>query len=89
MALTKDKTQELVTDNGNNPSDTGTTEVQVALITERIKQLTEHFRVHKKDNNSRRSLLKLVGHRRRLLRYLENNDIERYRTIVKKLELRK
>ncbi len=69
--------------------DTGSVEVQVALLTERIKELTEHFKTHKKDHHSRRGLLKLVGQRRRLLNYLMNKDIERYRALVKTLELRR
>jgi small subunit ribosomal protein S15 len=69
--------------------DTGSVEVQVALLTERIKELTEHFKTHKKDHHSRRGLLKLVGQRRRLLNYLMNTDIERYRALVKTLKLRR
>jgi len=70
-------------------TDTGSVEVQVALLTERIKELTEHFKTHKKDHHSRRGLLKLVGQRRRLLNYLMKKDIERYRALVKTLELRR
>jgi small subunit ribosomal protein S15 len=70
-------------------TDTGSPEVQVALLTERINHLTEHFKVHKKDYHSRRGLLKMVGQRRRLLDYLKKNDITRYRTIIKSLELRR
>lgn len=70
-------------------TDTGSVEVQVALLTERIKELTEHFKTHKKDHHSRRGLLKLVGQRRRLLNYLMKKDVERYRTLVKTLELRR
>jgi small subunit ribosomal protein S15 len=70
-------------------SDTGSPEVQVALLTERINYLTEHFKTHKKDYHSRRGLLKLVGSRRKLLEYLKKKDIERYRAIVKKLGLRR
>jgi small subunit ribosomal protein S15 len=69
--------------------DTGSVEVQVALLTERIKELTEHFKIHKKDHHSRRGLLKLVGKRRRLLNYLMAKDIERYRALVKTLQLRR
>ncbi len=70
-------------------SDTGSPEVQIALLTERINYLTEHFKVHKKDHTSRRGLLMLVGQRRRLLNYLRDNDPDRYRAIVEKLGLRK
>ena len=89
MPLTKEQTQEIVETFGNGSSDTGNTEVQVALLTRRIEQLTEHFKHHKQDHNSRRGLLKLVGRRRRLLRYLANNDLDRYRALLGKLGLRK
>ena len=68
--------------------DTGSPEVQIAILTRRINDLNEHLRVHKKDHHSRRGLLKMVGKRRNLLRYLKNNDIERYRTLIKKLQIR-
>ncbi len=71
------------------PEDTGSPEVQVALLTERIRYLTEHFKTHKKDHHSRRGLLKLVGRRRRLLDYLKRKDLERYRSLIKELGLRK
>ncbi len=70
-------------------TDTGSTEIQVALLTERIRQLTEHFKIHKKDHHSRRGLLKLVSQRRRQLDYLRNVDVERYRGLIKRLGLRK
>lgn len=70
-------------------TDTGSPEVQVALLTERINHLTEHFKVHKKDHHSRRGLLKLVGQRRRLLDYLKKKDLERYRAVIKSLSLRR
>jgi small subunit ribosomal protein S15 len=73
----------------HHDTDTGSTEVQVALLSERINHLTEHLKMHKKDHHSRRGLLKLVGQRRRLLDYLINNDIERYRAIIEKLGLRR
>ena len=73
----------------HHDTDTGSTEVQVALLSERINHLTEHLKMHKKDHHSRRGLLKLVGQRRRLLDYLINNDIERYRAIIAKLGLRR
>ena len=68
--------------------DTGSPEVQIAILTRRINDLNEHLRVHKKDHHSRRGLLKMVGNRRNLLRYLKNTDIERYRTLIKKLQIR-
>ena len=74
---------------GRGEGDTGSPEVQIALLTERITHLTEHFKVHKKDHHSRRGLLMMVGQRRGLLNYLKEQDIERYRAIVKKLGLRK
>ncbi len=89
MSLTKDKKAELVGKYGRSDSDTGSTEVQVALLTERINELTEHLREHTKDHHSRRGLLMLVGRRRRLLRYLESTDLERYRELVAELGLRK
>lgn len=89
MALTKDRKIELVKAFGQHEGDTGSPEVQIALLTENINQLTEHFKVHKKDFGGRRGLLKQVGQRRSLLDYLRKNDIERYRQIVQKLGLRK
>jgi len=88
MPLTKDKKQELIGRYGRAEGDTGSAEVQVALLTERINELTEHLRSHSKDHHSRRGLLKMVGRRRRLLRYLESNDLERYRSLVSELGLR-
>jgi small subunit ribosomal protein S15 len=89
MSLTKDKKAELVDKYGRDGDDTGSTEVQVALLTERINELTEHLRAHAKDHHSRRGLLMLVGQRRRLLRYLERTDLERYRALVAELGLRR
>jgi len=89
MSLTKDKKAELVDKYGRDGDDTGSTEVQVALLTERINELTEHLRAHSKDHHSRRGLLMLVGRRRRLLRYLERTDLERYRALVADLGLRR
>ncbi len=89
MALTKEKKDEIVRTYGQSDKDTGSTEVQVALITERIQELTEHLKKFKKDHSSRRGLLKLVGHRRNLLKYLKQTDLDRYRDILKKLNLRK
>ena len=89
MALTKAVKEEVIKTFGANDKDTGRTEVQVALITKRVEELTEHFKSHPKDNNSRRGLYKLVGQRRRLLAYLRKNDLTKYREIVERLNLRK
>lgn len=89
MALSKVEKQDLVTKFGLNDKDTGSTEVQIALLTKRINHLTEHFQVHKKDHNSRRGLLKLVGQRRKLLKYLKRINLEKYRSILQELSLRK
>ena len=78
-----------IADHRHHESDTGSPEVQIALLTDRINHLTEHFKTHKKDNHSRQGLLKLVGRRRRLLRYLRDNDVERYRALIAKLGLRR
>ena len=80
---------ELIKEFGKNEKDTGSTEVQIAILTEEIKHLTEHLKVHKKDFHSRLGLLKKVGHRKRLLNYLASKDIEGYRTLIAKLEIRK
>ena len=87
--MTKERKQEIIKTYGRDEKDTGSSEVQIALLTERINELTEHLKVHKKDNHSRRGLLKMVGERRSLLRYLSNNDVQKYRDIVEKLGLRK
>lgn len=89
MGLTNEKKRELVDKYGRSDNDTGSAEVQVALLTERINDLTEHLRAHSKDHHSRRGLLMLVGKRRRLLRYLEGADVERYRGLVADLGLRR
>ncbi len=89
MALTKERIQEAVTAFGKTEKDTGATEVQIALLTRRIEELTEHFRNHPKDTNSRRGLLKLVGARRRLLTYLRRRQLTKYRELIEKLNLRK
>jgi small subunit ribosomal protein S15 len=89
MPLTKDRKQELIGQFGREAGDTGSAEVQVALLTERINHLTEHLRAHSKDHHSRRGLLMMVGKRRRLLRYLESADLERYRKVVADLGLRR
>lgn len=87
--MTRERKQEILTTFAKAEGDTGSTEVQVALLTERIRELTEHLKVHKKDEHSRRGLLIMVGKRRRLLAYLEKVDIERYRTLIAKLGIRK
>ncbi len=89
MSLTKEQKTELIGKYGRSATDTGSAEVQVALLTERINELTGHLREHAKDHHSRRGLLKLVGQRRRMLRYLERNDLERYRALVAELGLRR
>lgn len=89
MSLTKENKEELAGKYGRGDGDTGSTEVQVALLTARINELTEHLREHTKDHHSRRGLLMMVGRRRRLLRYLERKDLERYRALVAELGLRK
>jgi small subunit ribosomal protein S15 len=87
--LTTERTQEIVTQFGANEADTGNTRVQVALLTQRINDLTEHLRTNKKDHHSRRGLLMLVGRRRRLLNYLQKKDLEGYRALIKELGLRR
>ena len=89
MSLTKERKQELVARFGSAEADTGRTEVQVALLTERINQLTDHLRANRKDHHSRRGLLMLVGKRRRLLNYLQRSDLERYRSLIRELGLRR
>ena len=88
MSETKSK-GEVITENRTHEGDTGSPEVQIALLTRTIEHLTEHFKVHKKDHHSRRGLLMLVGQRRRLLDYLRRNDVERYRALIAKLGLRR
>jgi small subunit ribosomal protein S15 len=87
--LTQEAKNEIMKTYAVHEGDTGSPEVQVALLTARISYLTEHLKEHKKDHHSRRGLLKMVGHRRRLLSYLSKSDIERYRTLIAKLNLRK
>jgi small subunit ribosomal protein S15 len=89
MTLTKERKQELIGRFGDSEEDTGSAAVQIALLTERINELTEHLRLHTKDHHSRRGLLMLVGKRRRLLRYLESTDLDRYRSLVGELGLRR
>ena len=87
--ITKDKKTSIIEEYKLHDGDTGSPEVQIAILTSRIQELTEHLKTHKKDHHSRRGLLKMVGHRRNLLNYLMKKDIERYRAIVAKLGLRK
>ncbi|WP_207669599.1 30S ribosomal protein S15 [Marinisporobacter balticus] len=87
--MSKDKKQAVIGEYKVHETDTGSPEVQVAMLTTRINELNEHLKVHKKDHHSRRGLLKMVGKRRNLLNYLKNIDIERYRTVIQKLGLRK
>ena len=87
--MTKETKQKIINTYKRDENDTGSSEVQIALLTQRINELTEHLKVHKKDNHSRRGLLKMVGKRRNLLNYLAKKDINRYREIVEKLGLRK
>ena len=89
MSLDLDVKKQIITEYATGEGDTGSPEVQIALLTQRIKDLTEHSRQHKHDHHSRRGLLLLVGRRRRLLRYLEATDIERYRSLIKRLGLRR
>ena len=89
MALSKDRKTNLIDSYRTHATDTGSPEVQVALLSERISYLTEHFKVHAKDHHSRRGLLKLVGQRRRLLDYLKSKDTERYSDLIKRLGIRK
>ena len=89
MPLTKERKAELVVEFGADPKNTGSTEAQIALLTDRIKMLTEHFQVHKKDHASRRGLLMLVGQRRRLLKYLAKTNLDKYRELIQTLGIRK
>ena len=87
--ISKEKKAEIIAAYGRTPNDTGSPEVQIALLTERINELTEHLKSNMKDHHSRRGLLKMVGQRRNLLAYLKSKDIERYRTLIEQLGLRK
>ncbi len=89
MSLTKEQKETIIKGFQMNEKDTGSTEVQIALLTKRINDLTEHFKIHTKDHNSRRGLLKLVGQRRKLLKYLKRTDLNGYRALIEKLNLRK
>jgi len=89
MSVAADRKQEIIQDNARAKGDTGSPEVQVAILTERIKNLTEHFKDHHKDNHSRRGLLAMVNKRRSLLDYLKRKDVDRYNALIQKLGLRK
>jgi small subunit ribosomal protein S15 len=89
MAITKERKNEIINQFKTHENDTGSPEVQIAVLTEEIQNLNEHLRVHKKDHHSRRGLLKMVGKRRNLLNYLRNKDITRYRELIQKLGLRR
>jgi small subunit ribosomal protein S15 len=89
MSVTAEKKSEIITGNARAEGDTGSPEVQVAILTERIKNLTEHFKAHHKDNHSRRGLLAMVNKRRSLLDYLKKKDVARYNSLIQKLGLRK
>lgn len=89
MSITAEDKERLIKEYARAEGDTGSPEVQVAVLTKRISNLTEHFKTHKKDHNSRRGLLQLVGQRRRLLDYLARNDLEKYRALIQKLGIRK
>ena len=86
--ITKEKKQVLMTEYKTHDNDTGSPEVQIAVLTERIRELTEHMKIHVKDFHSRRGLLKMVGSRRKLLRYLKDNNFDRYKTLIERLGLR-
>ncbi|MEW6188125.1 MAG: 30S ribosomal protein S15 [Thermodesulfobacteriota bacterium] len=89
MGLYAEQKKEILGKFGVHPTDTGSPEIQIALLSERIKYLTEHFKTHQKDHHSRRGLLKLVGQRKRMLSYLKKKDAERYRTLIQELGIRK
>jgi len=89
VGLSVDKKKEIIDEFKRHDSDTGSPDVQVAILTKRISELTEHFKIHKKDHHSRRGLLMLVGQRRRLLNYIKDQDIKRYRELLQELNLRK
>jgi small subunit ribosomal protein S15 len=89
VVLTPERKKEIIDEYRVHPSDTGSPEVQIALLSERINYLTDHFKVHKKDHHSRRGLLKLVGQRRQLLNYLKRKNVDRYHTIIERLGLRR
>ncbi|MBQ3301712.1 MAG: 30S ribosomal protein S15 [Eggerthellaceae bacterium] len=88
LSITKERTAELIAESGKDANDSGNVEVQVAILTERIRNLTEHLKVHKKDNHTRRGLMKLIGKRRGLLKYIKKRNIEEYRDLIKRLGIR-
>ena len=88
MTVTSERKQELIAQFGKDEKDSGSVEVQVAILTERIRELTEHLKIHKKDHHTRRGLLMLVGKRRRLLTYVKRNDVVRYRELIARLSIR-
>ena len=89
MSITQERKTALIAEHARQPGDTGSPEVQVAILTERINYLTDHFKTHAKDHHSRRGLLKLVGQRRRMLRYLSNTNVDRYHALIQSLGLRR
>ncbi len=88
LSISKERTAELVAEFGDNENDCGNSRVQVAILTERIRNLTEHLKVHTKDHHTRRGLMKLIGKRRSMLKYIKNRDIDEYRELIKKLGIR-
>ena len=88
LSITKERTAELIKEFGKGEGDSGSPEVQIAILTERIRNLTEHLKVHKKDKHTQRGLMTLIGKRRGLLKYVKNRDIEEYRALIKKLGIR-
>ncbi len=88
LSISKERTAELIAEFGKNPNDSGSAEVQVAILTERIRNLTEHLKVHKKDKHTQRGLMMLIGKRRGLLKYIKGRNIDEYRTLIKKLGIR-
>ncbi len=88
MPLTKERTAEIIAEFGKDAKDSGSANVQVALLTQRIKDLTEHLKIHKKDHHTRRGLMKLIGNRRSLLKYIKKNDVVAYRELIAKLGIR-
>ena len=87
-SITKEQVKDIIAEFGKDEHDSGSAEVQIAIMTQRIKHLTEHLKVHKKDNHTRRGLMQIIGKRRRLLKYVKNRDIEGYRELIKKLGIR-
>jgi small subunit ribosomal protein S15 len=88
LSISKERTAELIKEYGKNETDSGSAEVQIAILTERIRNLTEHLKVHKKDNHTRRGLMMLIGKRRGLLKHMKDNNIDQYRDLIKRLGIR-